>query len=517
MKAYFERYYAIIPTLLICVLYTIKSFDFPAHDFANYFFGGKFLAEGNFNSSIYFPFEFNKAIADAGYRHIFASYAPNTPFLALLFMPLSSLPLVVAKFIFNLFSISLFLYSIQRLVSFYKINTACLFLIPILFFVPIKNEILFGQVYFLLFFLLAESWLAYEKKQLTKMAIFVSLAIFIKVFPVLIIFVFLYRRQFRPIAYIIFTSVILFTISVIISGSDIWIFYLENVLLKASNGEISEAYVSNYQSVFMFLKQLLVFDSTQNPGAVINSPAMFSGFMLAFKITILTAGFYITRKANNSLFVISYWILAMILLSPYGSTYTFVLLIIPYFSLVNCPLSNAKKVMGFVLLFIISNVPLQLYQSNVFPLSYFRLFALLLVFALFLSWIFYTVDLQKITIAAVAGFVVMIFSDKKTEKSSYLLDCDAPILIYDYNIKNNLLTYFYWNEMGRNSKSIVFQSTEISSAVLRGNQVFFANKQLTFDSSNKFKPLLINGKTLLYLSDSGRGIGFYTIRKMPIR
>jgi hypothetical protein len=517
MKALFQKYYGLLPLLLLCAFYAFRAIDFPAHDFANYYFGGKFLADGNFNSSIYFPYEFNKAIADLGFRHIFASYAPNAPLPALLFLPLSFLPLAVAKFTFNAISILLFIYSVRRLASHYKIEPIFLLLLPVLFFVPIKNELLFGQVYLLLFFLIAESWLSYEKNHLAKMSIFLALAIFLKVFPVLLILVFIFKKQIRPLLFVLASCAIVLLVSILAGGIDIWIFYFQNVLPKAANGEISEAFVANYQSVFMFFKQMLVFDNAANPNAILNAPILFKALIFAFKIKIIAIGFYITRKANNSLFVISYWIFAMILLSPYGSTYTFVLLLLPYFSFVKSPLSNVKKVFSCALLFIVANIPPLVFTENNFPFSYLRLFALIILFVLFLSWFFYTINIRIVSVAAVAGLMAtVLFGNQNRQNSTYLLGNDAPILIYDYGISQNQLTYNYWNEAGKNSKSISFENHNIEAAVIKDNEVFYNNRQLTFDKSNKAKPFLIDGKMLVFLSDCDRGIGFYTLRKITL-
>ena len=194
MKNLLEKY-PLIPLALLCALYVYKAYGLPAHDFANYYFGGKFLAEGRFANWIYFPYEFNKAIAAESYKHIFASYAPNTPFLALFFLPFSFLPLAAAKLIFNIVSTGLFFYTLNRLVKFYRIPALYLCLVPILFFVPIKNELLFGQVYFLLFVLLGETWIAYRKNKKNKAALYLSFAIMLKIFPILLLLAFLFRKK----------------------------------------------------------------------------------------------------------------------------------------------------------------------------------------------------------------------------------------------------------------------------------------------------------------------------------
>ncbi|HMI07937.1 MAG TPA: glycosyltransferase family 87 protein [Flavobacterium sp.] len=516
MKQYLAKYYALLPVLLLCIFYTIKAVSFPMHDFANYYFGGKFLAESHFASWVYFPYPFNKAIADLGYTNIFVSYAPNTPFLALLFLPVSFLPLAAAKLIFNSISVLLFVFTLKRLADFYKISLLHLLLVPVLFFVPIKNELLFGQVYFLLFFLLGESWLAYEKKRYWKMAILLSFALFLKVLPILLVAVFVFKKQWRPLVYVVAASSSLFLLSILFNGLDIWIFYLENVLPKASNGEISGAFVANYQSLFMFLKQLLVFDSVQNPNAVFDLPVLFYALVLVIKIKLIAIGFYVTRRANNSLYIFSYWLLAMLVISPYGSTYAFILLIFPFFALLKSPVSDVQKIIGCGLFFVISNIPLSAFLSNEFPFSYIRLMALLLLFALFLSWMYQYIEFKVLALAVTVPLVLVLFF-KKNESSptENLLPKNAPILIYDYKIENNRLTYFYWNENGENVASVPFENLPIEKAEIKNNQIFVAGKQLTFDGSNKQKALRV-GNQIMYLSDSGRGIGFYTLRKIKI-
>ena len=499
---------AFLPLIFCCVYYIIKAIDFPIHDFSNYYFGGKFLANDNFNTSIYFPYEFNKSISELGYKGIFASFAPNTPFLAFCFLPISFLSIATAKIVFNCISTILFFISIYRLFSFYKIDFKYVLLIPILFFIPIKNNLLFGQVYFLLFYFLTEFWLAYEKNQLKKVALFLSLAILLKIFPLIFVFIFLFKKQFKILFYIFTTCILFLGISIIFTGFNVWIFYLQNVLSKALNGEIANAFVDNYQSIFMFLKRLLVFDSIENPSSFFNNPILFSGLILGFKIAIITIGFYISKKITNQLFVFSYWILASILISPYGSTYTFVLIILPFLCLIKSEILSLKKNIFIILLFLINN----------FPVSYFRLLILILFFGLFISFYFDAINWKAISIFTIIPIVfVLIYKKNEDSNSSCLLSKNVPILIYDYKIEKNKLIYFYWNENGENSKSISLQTKIIQNLKIKNNQVFYNQKQLTFDKSNKLKPFLIDGKTLVFLSDLDRGIGFYIIRKIKTK
>ena len=517
MKAFTPKYYQWLPLLLLCAFYFIRVIHFPVHDFANYYFGGYFLSHEHFTSDIYFPYCFNKEITALGNPHLFAGFAPNSPFLALLFIPFSFLSLAAAKLAFNGISILLFIYTLGRLTSFYKVNPLYILLIPVLFIVPIKNDILFGQVYLLLFFFLSESWLAYEKKHFVKTGLLLSLAILLKVFPMLLLLVFLFRKQFRLFFYTLISCLLLILVTIPFCGLEVWFFYITQVLTKASSGGIASAYVDNYQSVFMFLKQLLVFDASQNNSAPFNQPILFAALLIGFKAALLTIGFYITNKAN-SLSVLSYWILAMILISPYGSTYTFILMLFPFVAVAKSGLPISKKIVFLALMFLVNNLPLSLFIENGFPLSYLRLFFLAAFFMAMLSLAFRYIN-WKIT--ASVSFVVILFgliwNRDNVIASAYLLKDDGPLLIHDYSIANNRLTYFYWDGNGENKQTLEYRSVVMVPLQLKKNRIYLHGKPIASDSGNKLKPMLIDNRTVVYLSDYDRGIGFYTLRKIDIK
>ncbi|MBL7885530.1 MAG: DUF2029 domain-containing protein [Flavobacterium sp.] len=517
MRKIIHQHFGLIAVTLFCAFCLLKAIDFPIHDFSNYYFGGQFLVERTFNSDTYFPYLFNKQIADLGYSGIFANYAPNTPFLALFFAPFSILSVATAKLVFNIISVLLFVLSIYRLSQFYKIKTVSIVFVPLLFFVPIKNELLFGQVYFVLFFFLTEFWIAYQKEQFLKSAFFLGLAILLKVFPVVLLMIFLFKKEFKPLVYTFAFCLLFFGISALLTGFDVWLFWLNSVLPKASNGEIASAYVDNYQSVFMFLKRLFIYDNVENPHPFFHDDSLFLSIVFTFKIAIVLLGYFITNNKSNALIVFCYWVLATILLSPYGSTYTFILLIFPFLAIVKSEISAVKKGMYFFILFAINNLPLSIFIDKSFPISYLRLF-LLIAFAIVFIILFF----QKASIIKTCGFsLILLIScsflwETKPQKSNSFFSAKTPVLIYDYQIKNKELTYHFWSEKGENQKSVQLSQSDCVLLQIKNNQIFYNKKQLTFDNSNKLKPILINGKTVVYLSDYGKGIGFYSLRKITM-
>ena len=502
------------PLILLCFFYVYKSYHFIIHDYANYYFGGLFLQKGIFKATTYFPYQFNKTIADLGYQNIFVSYAPNTPFLAIFFWIFSFLKIGISKLLFNCISSVLFLVAIYRLSIYFKLHKYIILLIPIVFFVPIKNNLLLGQVYFLLFFLLSEGFLAYQKKQFKTFGFFWSVAIFLKVFPILFLFFLLFKKDFKAIVYVTISCSILLIFSICINGLDTWLFYISNVLNRAGNGEIAGAFVDNYQSFFMFFKRLFVFEDVHNKTPIINAPKLFYSLVLFIKLFLFGLGFFITKKNKNSLVVFSFWVLVSILISPYGSTYSFLILLFLFFALTNKEFNFKHKKTAELLLFLISNsyvVP----KLN-FPFNYARLFFLVALFVV-LIWNFKNqIPFRKVVLIML--FISIIYAFFKEETTSIKTLFKTPILTYDYQLKSDKIKYSYWNENGENQleKEYNYNRLDSTNINITNNQIFYKNKQITFDHSNKKKPILINGEKIIFLSDIDNGIGFYSIKHVVL-
>lgn len=157
-----------------------------------------------------------------------------------------------------------------------------------------------------------------------------------------------------------------------------------------------------------------------------------------------------------------------------------------------------------------------MFIGNVFPFNYWRLFALLLLFGLFVSLVWKTVSWKIVTAVSVAALLVVAIVSETPEKPKYLL-ANGPLLIYDYQIGNNLLTYDYWDDEGMHSASVPFEASSVDSVILKRNEIYFAGKPVATDDGHKQKAVIVDGKTLLYLSDADRGIGFYTLRTVKLK
>lgn len=496
---------ALIPLVAVCVYCIIKAVGFQIHDFANYYFGAELLMTKSLGADIYFPHIFNLEIAALGYQNIFVSYAPNTPFLATLFYPLTFFSVAMAKIIFNSISLVLFLFSLRRLVKAYPVNPLYLLVLPLVFFIPLRNNFMFGQVYLLLFFLLSEGFLAYKKEAYLKMSLFWSVAILFKVFPILLFGMLLFRKKYKAFTYLSLACLVLFGCSLLISGHEVWEFYFTSVLPKSGKGEIASEFVQNYQSMFMFLKYSF-------PSNIV----VFSMLLFVFKISLIALSFIWTKQLKSNLKIFSFWMLFIILWSPYGSTYSLLLLLFPF--IFYSKKVNKKSFLLIVFLFVINTIPIHYFSGFSIPFSFPRLWVLLLLIVFVISTSEIQFHWKKSLLIIVPITIIYFFGFLPKENTTTLKTVSKKhILTYDYKIENGNLSYIYWDDKGEHSETTAIKVKTVDSIniSLQNNQLFYKNKQLTFTKSNKLKPAVLNDSILVYLSDFKKGIGFYSIHISP--
>ncbi|MFT4752811.1 MAG: hypothetical protein ACI85Q_000347 [Salibacteraceae bacterium] len=508
-KAPFPWY--ILPLSAILLLYVWNAFFFEIHDFSNYYFSAKMVLNGAFNSDIYFPEYFNKWAATNFGDFYFMSYAPNTPFLAFFYVPFALFPIALSKLLFNFLSIGLCIHTVVRLKNHFSIPNIWVFVFPFIFFIAIKNNLLFGQPYFLVIFLLSEGLLAYSKEQIWKSSIFWGLAIAIKLFPLIIIGFLISKRAYKSALYLGISTLLIVSISVVFIGLETWFFWMEQVIPRFNMGEIAGPFVDNYQSLFMFCKRLFVYDCIKNPSGLGNYMNTIFILLLGFKFFILGTTFYISRKELNLLFSFGIWFLAGITISPYGSSYSLITLTFLFLSLYQPNFQNRFKIGASLGLTVILFGSLS--SSFSFPFNYLRLAGLLFT-VLFICKLYWSVrNFQKVTIFAliVMGLSTLLSKNKTT--NSHLIK-PTPILTFDYTIHNNQLICKYWNKNGLQKTTIPLsiESQTVTGVYIKNHQVFYKDRQLTFTPSNKKNARLINGHQIIYLSDEVNGIGFYQLR-----
>lgn len=512
----------LLPCILILLFYNWQSYHFQIHDFANYYFGAKAILVGSFEPKLYDALYFNQLFSDSGVDKLFINYYPNTPFISVAFLPLTIFEWQEAKLIHNILGSLLFTLSLFRLINFYKLPKWSMIVIPFLFIVAIKNNILFGQTYFYIFFLLAEGLLMYEKNNKTLASIFWSLAILIKVFPIVLFLWLFFKKDMYTLIKMLAVSCLLMVLTIPLIGYNSLLYFITDVFPSSSAGLIYDGFTVRAKSAIMLFKNTFVEDSLLNPSPLIKSTFLFLFSSIIYKGIIFSTAASATISKNKTLFyTFSIWMIASLLVGPTSSSYSKLLLIFPilfYFSLGAFP----KKINGIFVLgmtaFLVT-FPTQYLYDLPLPFNFLKVFILLGIFIWFLlilgfnwSWI--------VTIGFLLLFTVQsVVKTENSEHYSYLQhDQKLPLIISDLEFRNGLLNYKYWGIQGETVSSINFKPSEYSTENLEiiDNQIFLDNVQLTNTHDNKRSPILIDKTFVIFLSDQDRAPGCYTIRKLNI-
>jgi hypothetical protein len=503
---------------LLLGYFIYKAAGAPFSDYAGYYFGSGELLHGNYQS-VYDTYSLNALIAQKGYANVFGSYTPFPPFTSVVFAPFLLFPVALSKMVFNIFSATLFLFTLSRVVRYCSIKTWIVWLIPVLFFVPLRNNIFFGQAYLLLLALLLEGFMAYKKGKPVLAAVCWGIAIVFKLFPLLIVFYLLTKKQYKQVLYVGAACLALGVVSVVLNGIASWQYYVFTIFPRANSGELNDSYTYLFQSAFMLLKNLFVYDEVQNPQVFFDSPHTFIIGMVLFKAAVLAGCVGITlHKKTTDLVAFAGWMLASLLLSPNGSSYSLILLLIPLLAMEG---AGNKPVLyiSIGLVFLIGAIPVQVAAQWPLLLQFPRLYLLLLLFVMVLlvtglrwpvkPFLLFT----GLLLLADAG---KLFGQKR-DASQYLLPAGLPLL-YGYAVNNHQLVYYYWDDKGSHATATGYPVQAFTTAPVRiqNNQVFYNDKQLTATPDRKKQVMLINGTEIIYLSDRNRGLGFYTLRKINV-
>ena len=500
-----------LPLALLLGVFVFRSVSMPLSDFAGYYFGGKHLLAGHFMDA-YDMGALNFGIARAGYRDVFVSYAPFPPFSSLVFAPFMFFPPNAAKLVFDCFSSLIFLGTLMRFRVFLRLAPLPMLALPVVFLIPIVNNLYFGQSYLLLCALLLEGYMAYRREKTLLSSLCWGLAIVFKIFPAVIILWLLLRKKYRQALFLSAACGLLLLVSIGINGWDAWRYYLTVILPKVNNGELNDSFTFMFQSAFMLFKRIFVYDGLLNPHPLWNIPWLFGVLNGLFKATILSACIVFTRRNKQEDFdSFAVWIMGSMLISPNGSSYSLILLAIPLLAL----MARRQSTGAILVLVLLAACWIPVYRLEHLPVpeQFPRLYLLLAFFALYLhslrpAWGIFALLSALFIGSFFAGY------GRKGDESVYFLPKEEHIFIYDYDVRNGQLVYSYWEADGAHTVSTGLDVTDTASLPLQNNQIIFRGRQFTATTDTKKKPMLINGSFILYLSDKNRGPGFYTLRKL---
>lgn len=502
----------------------------PIGDFGNYYYATRFWLEGEFDRGIYEPFVFNERVASVSAERLYLNYTPVPPLSVLVYTPFVMVGKVhLAKSIFGLLGLVLFLFTFHRAVTFLKLeDNPSLLVLPVIFFIPFRNNFWQGQSYLFLTAFLLEGILQWKKQRTLVAGILWALPMALKIYPAILLLFPLIKGERKWLVITIVAAGIFSLLPALVLPDGVTVHYFTEILPRLEEGDINFHFAVLFQSAKVLIDRLLVYDSQLNTHPVANCPVLATWFHSIFQWMILVPGigFLLNKKVNDWL-LIGITMLAGVLISGYGSTYSLVILLplalgwIVSFTDEKADQYTSVKYAALFCLLLACNIPVNNLLDQPTGLQFPRLYLFILLF-ITTAWVF-RVQMKVLHIwAGVLAILIIIKTSVQLHTRvippPYYLSETNYGIIYGYVKKDSLLTLTVFDQTGTHSEEIKTTDSIFIDKRLQeiDNQIIFQNKVLTHERTRALHPMRLNSNEILYLSDEGRGVGFYTLRKMSL-
>jgi Glycosyltransferase family 87/WD40-like Beta Propeller Repeat len=301
-------------------------------DFPNYYLSARLTREHYDTSRIYEWIWLQRQKDHRAIDQQTVGMVPITAFSTLVLYPFAGLPALVAKQCWIIVNVGLLLATVWLLHSLTAIPWRRILLIVALS-LPLRVNLLLGQYYLLLLFLLTLACRFYVDQRRFRAGILIGISAGLKIFPIIYLLFFLRKRDWQA-----FTSGLLalfgcFGCSVLVFGWELNRTYITQVLSATFRGECLAPYNLQAASLSALLHRLFVFEPQLNPSPAVNLPWIFAVLhpvlmmaILAPSILLVVPGEYSTRRVQIEWAAV---LLASLAISTSPASYLFTLLILP--------------------------------------------------------------------------------------------------------------------------------------------------------------------------------------------
>ncbi|MCW3077812.1 MAG: hypothetical protein JWO32_2421 [Bacteroidetes bacterium] len=484
----------------------ILSINHPIGDFGNYYYGSKMLHEGKNIGFLYTDTHwFNEQIKTYGETDFFENYAPIPPFSLVFYYPLIFLKSATAKLVFNLIGIIFLCFSLIRLLEQEVSLKSKYFISFIVLLFPIYNNLVQGQAYLIVAALLLEIFIACKLKRNMLTGIYVALLFLLKLFPVLILFYFIIKKQYKVVLWSAVFILILLGITCLVVDSSVVYNYYACIVPRLSQNQVIDPFYYGHQSLDIFLKNMFCYDALENPAPVVNLPLLFILIKSVCLAGLVYFGISLVRKGDNFK-MYSIFIFVMILLCPYIPSY-FLMLLLPFTLTV---FSFKNRILLIVIVGLVCNIPLNIVADQPVIIKYFRIILLVIAFLLTIFELREKNNYKLFAVVLAFSFA-FVFESFTSSPYSYFIQANGQGIYFDLKVSNNTLI------AQRCMGSKDFSDTLNYSDKIMNWVEMNSHPLLTGQKQNIKKILLINNNILFYLSDIHQGVGMYKVHAQRVR
>jgi hypothetical protein len=301
-------------------------------DFPNYYVTASLVHEGFDTSRVY---EWIWIQRQRDYRDIdqrVIGMVPLTAFSTLFVYPLTQLPALTAKHYWIVFNIALLLGILGLLRAMTGLEWRRIALVIVLSF-PMRVNLLYGQFYVLLLFMLTLACFFYLRQRSFASGLALGVAAGLKVFPALFLLYFLRKRDLKAFSGAVVAGLCSLIVSVWAFGWQVHRVYIFQVLPRTLRGEGSDPYNLKAASLSTLMHRLFIYEPMLNPHPAINAAWLFAVLHPLLQMAVVAPAVLLAvpqeLRPRRIRLEWAALLLAILAISTSAASYQFTLLILP--------------------------------------------------------------------------------------------------------------------------------------------------------------------------------------------
>ena len=301
-------------------------------DFPNYYLTARLAQEKNSTSRIY---EWIWLQRQKDHREIdqrIVGLGPITPFSALAVWPIAAMPPLAAKHCWLIFNMALVAASLGLVRSLTHLSWRRILLVAVLS-VPLNKNVLFGQYYVLLLFVLTLACWCYVHQRRFLSGLLIGVGFGLKFFPVLYLGYFLRKKDRMASAGGILGCLGVTIMSIAVFGWQAHRILFVQILPWAFRGEAMNPYNATSASLATLLHRLFVFEPNWNPVPSYHMAWMFAVLLPLVQTLLFAPALLLAEPGDNRPRRLhlewSAVLIASLAISTLPASYHFTLLILP--------------------------------------------------------------------------------------------------------------------------------------------------------------------------------------------
>jgi glycosyl transferase family 87/WD40 repeat protein len=334
-------------------------------DFPNYYLAARLYRQGYPLNRVYDWIWFQRQKDHAGIEPRIVEFIPSTPYAALVVLPFAALPPLAAKrcwLALNLLLLVLSGYLLSRMSALGGCRIALLTFLAI---VPLRDNFLYGQEHVALLFLLTlAAWLYLDGRPASS-GVALALGAALRIYPVLFVFYFLRKKQWRATMGLLLACVGLGLLAVWLFGFAAVRNYVVEVLPRAFKGEDINPYDVHWDSFTALVRRLFVAEPEMNPYPLAHLPAVYAVLQPLGEALLFVPFLWLMRASHSEpareKLEFGGYVALLLLLSTHPAAYHFSVLILAIVLVADSLLrfGRRKEALAAIVLYVLVCLPLQ--------------------------------------------------------------------------------------------------------------------------------------------------------------